>query len=174
MTCVRNNCNVKYVDENQEYKCIHCPGGPVFHEGYKFWSCCDKKKHYDFDSFLEAPGCETVTGCKWFKEASDELKAKQCRYARASTSSLPESRRAVCVCLVCIIASGCKPPTTWVLPKCSTSMSRLGAWRLANSSAMSHIFLVILSMAMLGLAGGQVRLLSDAVDDRRDRVRKAV
>ena len=76
------------MDENQEYNCTHCPGGPVFHEGYKFWSCCEKKKHYDFDSFLAAPGCETTPGCKWFKEASDGLKAKQCRYARTRINFL--------------------------------------------------------------------------------------
>jgi len=79
---------VRYVDETQEYNCTHCPGGPVFHEGYKFWSCCEKKKHYDFDSFLAAPGCTTKPGCKWFKEASDELKAKQCRYVRTRINFL--------------------------------------------------------------------------------------
>lgn len=29
---------------------------------YKYWSCCPKKKTYEFDAFLEMPGCETS---KW-------------------------------------------------------------------------------------------------------------
>jgi hypothetical protein len=105
MTCVRNNCNVEYVDETQEYNCTHCPGGPVFHEGYKFWSCCEKKKHYDFDSFLAAPGCATKPGCKWFKEASDELKAKQCRYDFFQTPS---------TIVVTVFAKLCEPGETVV------------------------------------------------------------
>ena len=38
--------------------CKYHPGGPVFHEGLKFWSCC-KKKTTDFSEFLAQKGCTT-------------------------------------------------------------------------------------------------------------------
>uniref|UniRef100_A0A8C4D9D1 Zgc:92429 n=1 Tax=Dicentrarchus labrax TaxID=13489 RepID=A0A8C4D9D1_DICLA len=38
--------------------CTHHPGGPVFHEGYKYWSCCCIKT-IDFNAFLDQKGCTT-------------------------------------------------------------------------------------------------------------------
>ncbi len=29
---------------DKQKTCMHHPGGPVFHEGYKYWSCCKVKK----------------------------------------------------------------------------------------------------------------------------------
>uniref|UniRef100_A0A3Q3XAA6 Uncharacterized protein n=1 Tax=Mola mola TaxID=94237 RepID=A0A3Q3XAA6_MOLML len=39
--------------------CTHHPGGPVFHEGYKYWSCCCVKTT-DFNAFLDQKGCSTA------------------------------------------------------------------------------------------------------------------
>jgi 1,6-anhydro-N-acetylmuramate kinase len=52
MPCVRKNCKNTYDPATPGQKCTFCPGEPVFHEGYKFWSCCDKRKTIDFDAFL--------------------------------------------------------------------------------------------------------------------------
>lgn len=105
MKCVRNNCNNVYVDDKTEYECVHCPGAPVFHEGYKYWSCCEKKKHYEFAAFLEAPGCLTEQGCKWFKDVSEERAAKKCRYDHFQTPA---------TIVVTIFAKLCEPGETVV------------------------------------------------------------
>jgi len=36
--------------------CQHHPGGPIFHDALKGWSCC-KKRSTDFTEFLNIPGC---------------------------------------------------------------------------------------------------------------------
>ena len=36
--------------------CLYHSGGPVFHEGLKGWSCCQKRV-VDFDEFMKIPGC---------------------------------------------------------------------------------------------------------------------
>ncbi|EDQ91650.1 uncharacterized protein MONBRDRAFT_31101 [Monosiga brevicollis MX1] len=78
--CTHNACKGSYVDESSnEEDCFHHPGTPVFHEGYKYWSCCPKKKTYEFDEFLDFKGC-TVGKHRWFKPAEESAKAKQCRY----------------------------------------------------------------------------------------------
>ncbi len=46
--------------------CPHHPGVPIFHEGMKFWSCCQRKTS-DFQAFLEQAGC-TVGKHKWKKD----------------------------------------------------------------------------------------------------------
>ena len=39
MKCIRNNCAIVYEGEDSLTKtCTHCPGEPVFHEGYKYVS----------------------------------------------------------------------------------------------------------------------------------------
>lgn len=38
--------------------CTHHPGGPVFHEGYKYWNCCCIRT-IDFNAFLDQKGCST-------------------------------------------------------------------------------------------------------------------
>ncbi|KYR03023.1 hypothetical protein DLAC_00512 [Tieghemostelium lacteum] len=63
--CGNNGCNMEF-DKDLKLKddgshddrqdcCFH-PGSPVFHEGYKGWSCC-KKRVVEFDEFLKIPGC---------------------------------------------------------------------------------------------------------------------
>lgn len=51
--------------------CTYHPGCPVFHEGLKFWSCCQRRTT-DFNTFLSQPGCTTGTH-KWTKEVGLSL-----------------------------------------------------------------------------------------------------
>ena len=29
----------------------------MFHETYKWWGCCPKQKKFEFDEFMNVPGC---------------------------------------------------------------------------------------------------------------------
>ena len=53
-------------DGNDESECLFHPGVPIFHEGMKYWSCCNRKTS-DFQSFLDQVGCERGK-CKWKKD----------------------------------------------------------------------------------------------------------
>lgn len=35
---------------------MYHPGKAIFHEGMKYWSCCNRKTS-NFTAFLEQPGC---------------------------------------------------------------------------------------------------------------------
>ena len=48
-------------------ECVYHPGVPIFHEGLKFWSCCQRKTT-DFQSFLDQKGCD-FGKCKWKKDS---------------------------------------------------------------------------------------------------------
>lgn len=48
--------NQKYLDRESSPVCTYHPGEAVFHEGLKFWSCCNKKS-MDFDEFMKQKGC---------------------------------------------------------------------------------------------------------------------
>lgn len=66
-SCKNGGCNVSYQGpESNTEVCVHHPGYPVFHEGMKFWSCCQKRTS-DFNAFLNQVGCERGTHV-WFKE----------------------------------------------------------------------------------------------------------
>ncbi|KAI8138813.1 chord-domain-containing protein [Fennellomyces sp. T-0311] len=55
--CTHKGCGKEFTDaENKDNACQFHPGAPVFHEGLKGWSCCDKKV-IEFDEFLKIPGC---------------------------------------------------------------------------------------------------------------------
>lgn len=57
--CLNSGCGRKYTGCSDDLlSCSYHPGNPVFHEGYKYWSCC-RKKTIDFDEFLKQIGCET-------------------------------------------------------------------------------------------------------------------
>lgn len=80
MKCTRNACGVEYRGpESDEENCRYHEGAPVFHEGMKYWSCCDRKKTHDFDEFLSMPGCSTTTGHRWFKPKADTVQTQKCR-----------------------------------------------------------------------------------------------
>lgn len=53
--CLNNGCGVSPPNQSP---CQYHPGFPVFHEGSKYWSCCQRKTT-DFDAFLNQQGCET-------------------------------------------------------------------------------------------------------------------
>lgn len=56
--CYNKGCAKKYFNplENSEEDCEYHSGAPVFHEGYKSWSCCEKRTT-DFTEFLNIRGC---------------------------------------------------------------------------------------------------------------------
>lgn len=81
--CKRGGCNCSYESPlSDESVCVHHPGVPVFHEGLKFWSCCQKKTS-DFTAFLGQVGCETGKH-KWI---SDEHATVACRWDWHQTAS---------------------------------------------------------------------------------------
>lgn len=61
-TCTNQGCGQEY-DPASSSECTYHPGGPVFHEGLKSWSCCKddgKSEHkpvLEFESFVKIPGC---------------------------------------------------------------------------------------------------------------------
>ena len=59
VTCYNKACSTKgKFDENENgpEACRYHPGGPVFHDALKGWSCCEKRVT-DFSEFLNLPGC---------------------------------------------------------------------------------------------------------------------
>ena len=78
-SCKHNACVAKYSGEDSSnLSCLYHPGYPVFHEGYKFWSCCNKRTS-DFDEFLKQVGCETGRH-DWMRPSEVSLKKSTCRY----------------------------------------------------------------------------------------------
>lgn len=75
-SCKRGGCTCSYESKSSdELVCVFHPGFPIFHEGMKFWSCCQKKTS-DFSAFLAQVGCETgkhnwvqeeqtTVSCRW-------------------------------------------------------------------------------------------------------------
>ncbi|KAJ0393164.1 hypothetical protein ATCC90586_004917 [Pythium insidiosum] len=58
--CVNYGCQKEYVvADNHAQACSHHTGAPVFHDAGKYWSCCPKAVKYDFEAFLQVPGCAT-------------------------------------------------------------------------------------------------------------------
>eukprot|EP00064_Thunnus_orientalis_P025492 superscaffoldBa00013032_g25870 len=55
--CKNAGCKTAYQGPETNLEvCTHHPGAPVFHEGYKYWSCCCIKTT-DFNAFLDQKGC---------------------------------------------------------------------------------------------------------------------
>lgn len=55
--CQNNSCKGSYTGiASDEEICHYHPGAPIFHEGMKYWSCCQKKTT-EFSVFLDQPGC---------------------------------------------------------------------------------------------------------------------
>ncbi|XP_015522605.1 cysteine and histidine-rich domain-containing protein morgana [Neodiprion virginianus] len=74
--CKRKGCKASYTKTLADQEpCTHHPGVPIFHEGLKYWSCCQKKTT-DFSVFLEQPGCSQGTHL-WLNEAKS--KTIKCR-----------------------------------------------------------------------------------------------
>ncbi|CAL4061380.1 unnamed protein product, partial [Meganyctiphanes norvegica] len=79
--CKNNACKKTFegLGSNLEL-CKHHPGLPIFHEGMKYWTCCQRKTS-DFDSFLQQEGCQT-TQHMWIKKESNSgiCKKTNCRF----------------------------------------------------------------------------------------------
>ncbi|XP_023271177.1 cysteine and histidine-rich domain-containing protein 1-like [Seriola lalandi dorsalis] len=57
--CKNSGCKTAYQGPETDMEvCTHHPGAPVFHEGYKYWSCCCIRT-IDFNAFLDQKGCTT-------------------------------------------------------------------------------------------------------------------
>ncbi|KAH7726638.1 CHORD family protein [Aphelenchoides avenae] len=55
--CKNSGCKATYNGpESRLEPCAHHPGTAVFHEGMKYWSCCQRKTS-NFSAFLEQEGC---------------------------------------------------------------------------------------------------------------------
>lgn len=71
-SCKRGGCTTTYDSPSSDNAtCVYHPGVPIFHEGYKFWSCCQKKTS-DFSEFLAQVGCESGKH-KWIKDESTNV-----------------------------------------------------------------------------------------------------
>jgi len=56
--CIRPGCGKKYdPEDNVEGCCKYHAGKPVFHDRYKYWSCCPDKKSQDWDDFNAVERC---------------------------------------------------------------------------------------------------------------------
>jgi cysteine/histidine-rich domain-containing protein 1 len=77
--CKRGGCTKTYENNlSNEEVCWYHSGVPIFHEGMKFWSCCQRKTS-DFDSFLQQAGCTSGHHC-WTKEEAGQKAVAACRY----------------------------------------------------------------------------------------------
>lgn len=57
VNCYNKGCGKKFDPiSNDSEECVYHSGEPVFHDVYKYWSCCDKKTT-DFTEFLNIKGC---------------------------------------------------------------------------------------------------------------------
>ncbi|KAK3568039.1 hypothetical protein QTP86_029100 [Hemibagrus guttatus] len=75
--CKNSGCRTLYQGpETDAEVCTHHPGAPVFHEGYKYWSCCCIKT-IDFNAFLDQKGCTTGKHC-WVQK--QDKKKVACRH----------------------------------------------------------------------------------------------
>ncbi|KAF1768513.1 hypothetical protein GCK72_000325 [Caenorhabditis remanei] len=54
--CRNNGCSAVFDGSKGRENCVHHPGAAIFHEGMKYWSCCNKKTS-NFGAFLEQVGC---------------------------------------------------------------------------------------------------------------------
>eukprot|EP00755_Sulcionema_specki_P025329 Sspe_Gene.83060::Locus_54486_Transcript_1_1_Confidence_1.000_Length_704::g.83060::m.83060/K16729/CHORDC1, CHP1; cysteine and histidine-rich domain-containing protein 1 len=79
--CVRHGCPTVYKDESSyDTVCVHHPGTAVFHETYKYWSCCDKNRTYDFDDFRKIVGCRKGPETCCFTEEEAGIVRVPCRH----------------------------------------------------------------------------------------------
>ncbi|XP_014674625.1 PREDICTED: LOW QUALITY PROTEIN: cysteine and histidine-rich domain-containing protein 1-like [Priapulus caudatus] len=79
-SCKNNTCHATYsgMYSSTRYVCLH-PGVPIFHEGMKYWSCCQRKTS-DFDNFLKQEGCDLGSHVWVKKQGASTQTAVACRY----------------------------------------------------------------------------------------------
>lgn len=67
--CKNGGCSKAYEGpETNDNTCQYHPGVPIFHEGLKYWSCCQRKTT-DFNTFLSQAGCKEGSHI-WKKDVS--------------------------------------------------------------------------------------------------------
>jgi len=77
-SCKNNGCKKTYTGPDNDYNsCKYHPGIPVFHEGMKYWSCCQRKTT-EFQHFLDQEGCE-LGSCVWVRQDGEDG-VVNCRY----------------------------------------------------------------------------------------------
>ncbi|NXS63140.1 CHRD1 protein, partial [Brachypteracias leptosomus] len=82
--CKNAACKTTYQGpESNTEVCTFHPGVPVFHEGMKYWTCCQVKT-MDFSAFLEQPGCSSGQHC-WMGKG--DKKTVSCRQDWHQTSN---------------------------------------------------------------------------------------
>mmetsp|Transcript_46078 Transcript_46078/g.76732 ORF Transcript_46078/g.76732 Transcript_46078/m.76732 type:complete len:188 (+) Transcript_46078:61-624(+) len=76
--CKHAGCVKVYKGPNSEgQRCQYHPGGPVFHEGEKYWSCC-RRRTINFAEFLSTPGC--AKGRCIFKDEKEAVAVEMPRF----------------------------------------------------------------------------------------------
>ncbi|XP_071504028.1 cysteine and histidine-rich domain-containing protein 1-like [Diadema antillarum] len=77
--CKNKGCQKEYQGPSSYTdRCRHHPGAAIFHEGMKYWSCCNRKTS-DFNNFLNQEGCSL--GDHVFKSDNNaEKKTVSCRH----------------------------------------------------------------------------------------------
>ncbi|CAG9765313.1 unnamed protein product [Ceutorhynchus assimilis] len=76
--CKNGGCTISYQDpSSNDSLCLHHPGVPIFHEGLKYWTCCQRKTT-DFNAFLNQEGCKE--GKHVWKKYSDSDTKVDCRW----------------------------------------------------------------------------------------------
>jgi len=81
--CKNGGCDQTYATHSAD--CVHHPGVPIFHEGMKYWSCCQRKTS-DFSAFLAQQGCSTGDHL-WVKKKEADQRRTACRYDWHQTGS---------------------------------------------------------------------------------------
>lgn len=76
-TACKNSACGRSFGPDTPANCWHHPGTAIFHEGMKYWSCCNKKTS-DFDAFLSQPGC-TRGEHRWRGDAEEGAKELEAR-----------------------------------------------------------------------------------------------
>ncbi|TRY77045.1 hypothetical protein TCAL_03854 [Tigriopus californicus] len=77
--CKNGGCQKRYTDGPEDLEtCQYHPGSPIFHEGLKFWSCCQRRTS-DFTAFLNQVGCESGQHC-WRKPTVGSEASVDCRF----------------------------------------------------------------------------------------------
>ncbi|CAK9296790.1 unnamed protein product [Gordionus sp. m RMFG-2023] len=83
--CSHHACGVIYCKAlKDDTVCCYHPGQPVFHEGMKYWSCCQKKTS-DFTTFLNQMGC--VKGEHLWNKKNEADLSPECKYDWHQTAS---------------------------------------------------------------------------------------
>ncbi|KAF6775339.1 hypothetical protein AHF37_05132 [Paragonimus kellicotti] len=58
-SCKNSGCKATYSGTAADSElCLYHPGIPIFHEGMKFWTCCNRKTS-EFEAFMDQMGCAT-------------------------------------------------------------------------------------------------------------------